>query len=440
MSRIGAFSRERVTPMPYAEPKVRASSWTAEDYSTRLAEMRSEWAELSEKDRTSDDYNKAKKSLMEERSDLDFEYRIVREQSGALLPGEHVMHDRNAGLAMLAAGGGQEYRSAGELVVSDPEVAAWLSNTRRSGNSPGVELRGRFTEQWAHNWQNDYEMRALVESGSSSGLLLPVGQPRLPAQAVDRRKLFIRDVIAGGQTSLSSIPYVRELNAETNEGGASTVAEGAPKPEATIEFVDDDAPVRTIAVLLPITNQLLADAPAVVSYINGRLSYMLAFREEAEILQGNGIAPDLKGIYRYSIQTQSAVSGEHAITIGNAIAKIENKNGYPNAVAMTPANYWEMVTNRETGAIFDAGTPFSSTAMTVWGLPIVKTRALAANHALVADFRLGAQLFDRSPATTVYFDQHSDFAAKNKTLIRAEERLALAVYREDWFVDATLAA
>lgn len=423
--------------MPYAEPKVRASSWSAEDYATRLAEMRSEWAELSEKDRTSDEYSKSKKALMEERADLDFEYRIVREQSGSLLPGEHQMVARNGGVALQGATQ-EEYRSAGELVVADASVAEWLKSP--SGRSPSVELRGRFTDQWLHNWQPGFEMRTLAESAASTGLLLPVGQPFLPTQSVDRRKLFIRDVIAGGTTTLSSIPYVRELNAAANETSASTVAEGATKPEATIEFVDDDAPVRTIAVTLPITNQLLADSPAVVSYINGRLSYMLAFREEAEILNGNGVAPDLKGLLRYNIQTQAATAGEHAITLGNAIAKIENANGYPNAVAMSPTNYWEMVTNRETGAIFDAGTPFSSTALTVWGLPIVKTRALATNHALVADFRLGAQLFDRSPATTVYFDQHSDFAVKNKTLIRSEERLALAVYREDWFVDTTLAA
>jgi HK97 family phage major capsid protein len=421
--------------VPYAEPKVRASSWTAEDYSTRLAELRSEWAELSEKDRTSDDYNTAKKSLMEERSDLDFEYRIVRQQSGSFLPSEVEMQRRNAGVALMQPGG-TEFRSAGEHVLNDDAIKAWLA--RPSGRSPEVELRGRFTEQWMTNWQGDYEVRTLAESSASSGLLLPVGQPFLPTQAVDRRKLFIRDLIAGGTTTLTSIPYVRELNAATNETAASTVAEGATKPEATIEFVDDDAPVRTIAVLLPITNQLLADSPAVVSYINGRLSYMLAFREEAEILNGNGIAPDLKGILRYNIQTQSATAGEIAQTLGNAIAKIEEKNGYPNGVAMSPSNYWSMVTNRETGTIFDAGTPFSSTAMTVWGLPIVKTRALETNHALVADFRLGAQVFDRSPATTVYFDQHSDYAAKNKTLIRAEERLALAVYREDWFVDVTL--
>src|SRR5687768_14845977 len=151
--------------MPYAEAKVRASSWTAEDYSTRLAELRSEWAEVSEKDRNSDEYKKSRASLMEEREALDFEYRVVRQQSGAFLPGEIAMQQRNGAEALLAAQAQQEYRSAGEIVVADAAIAEWLQ--RPSGRSPSVELRGRFTDEWAQNWQYGYEQRALVESGSS---------------------------------------------------------------------------------------------------------------------------------------------------------------------------------------------------------------------------------------------------------------------------------
>src|SRR5687768_5925241 len=112
--------------MPYAEAKVRASSWKAEDYSTRLAELRSEWAEVSEKDRNSDEYKASKKSLFEEREALDFEYRIVRQQEGSFLPGEIEMQRRNGGVGLMSPEAQHEYRSAGELVVSDEEIATWL--------------------------------------------------------------------------------------------------------------------------------------------------------------------------------------------------------------------------------------------------------------------------------------------------------------------------
>src|ERR1041384_5066715 len=123
--------------MPYAEPKVRASSWKAEDYRTRLAELRSEFAELSEKDRESDDYRKGKQSLFREREELDFEYRVVRAQSGELLPAEREMASRNGGVALL----GQDLlstRSAGELVIADEAFRAWMASPR--GAPPVVEL------------------------------------------------------------------------------------------------------------------------------------------------------------------------------------------------------------------------------------------------------------------------------------------------------------
>lgn len=414
--------------MPYAKPEVRASAWTAEDYQTRLAELRSEWSDLQQKDRESDDFRKAKKDLFEERESLDFEYRIVRAQSGVLLPAEQ------QNLLHLQAPGGGEMRSFGQMLVEDANFSEWMK--RADGNSPVVTIdRANLAQQHRMVQQ---EIRTLLDIAGGSPLL-PVGQPFLPSQSVDRRRLFIRDVIAPGSTTLNAVPYVRELNAAANETAASTVAEGATKPEAKIEFIDDLAPVRDIAITLPVTNQLFEDGAAVMSYVNNRLSYMLELREELEILLGNGVAPDLKGILTYSeVQSQSFVAGEIAITIGNAIAKVNEVNGEPNAVAMSPTNYWQMVTNREAGAIFDAGTPFQGTANTVWGLPIVRTRALATNKALVGDFRLGAQIFDRSQARIQSFEQHSDFAAKNKRLLRAEERLALAVYRPDWFVNTTL--
>ena len=439
--------------MPYAKAEVRASSWTAQDYQTRLAELRNEWAELSTKDRESDEYKKSKADLFRERDDLDFEYRTVRLQSNELLPVEQ----RNAHLIALQSAGAehQEFRSAGRVVVENAEFAEWMANAKRSGtakgSSPIVEFTGDFAQMWrfAHLIDQEIrrmeaanpEFRTLVETTGSPGLLLPVGQPFLPTQAINQQRLFIRDVIGTGTTTLNAVPYVRELNAATNETAASTVAEAATKPEAVIEFEDDLAPIRDIAITLPVTNQMFEDAAVVMSYINTRLSYMLALREEKEILDGNGLAPDLKGIRTYTGTQTQAFTTDVAITLGNAIAKVVNADGYPNAIAINPLKSWAMKIQRAAGGsgTFDAGTPFSAVVNTAWGVPLIETRSMGTNEALVGDYRLGAQVWDRSQARVQTFEQHSDFAAKNKRLIRAEKRLGLAVYRPDWFVETATA-
>lgn len=415
--------------MPFAPPETRASAWSATDYQTRFVELRSEYAEAVAHQAT-DNERAALTSLRDEVDQIDVEYRIVLMQA-----------ERETRMANLGVGGnglnaafmdalGAEVRSWGDQVTENAEFREWMtSNAGRAhiaGPSPDVELRTLVTEA--------------AGSASGSNFLLPVGQPFLGN--VNRRRLFIRDLIAPGQTGLSSVPYVKELNAVSNESTASTVAEGATKPEAAIQFVGANAPTSVIAASIPVTTQVMEDAPTVVSYINGRLVYMLKLREENEILTGNGVVPDLLGIRnQVGLQTQGATSGETAITIGNAIAKIAVVNGFPNGVAMNPVDSWAMKIKRASSGAgtFDAGTPFSSVPDMVWGLPVVETNSMPSGKALVGDYALGAQLFDRKQATVRVFEQHSDFAVKNQVLILAEERLALAVYRPDWFVEATIA-
>lgn len=415
--------------MPHADAKVRASSWSEEDYVTRAAEMRSEFAELSEKDRTSDEYRSSKAQFLAEVDDIDTELKLVRmqlarearsNQGGGFNPG--LIDVRQLG----------EFRTLGDQVWASEEFRTWAANNAGrehvSGPSPAVELRTLVTEGTPGT------------QGGVAGMLLPVGQPFIGN--VNRQRLFIRDLITVQQTGLATVPYVRELNAVTNQTSASTVAEGAVKPEAAVQFQADTAPTTIVAANIPVTTQIMEDAPTVIGYINGRLVYMLKLREEAEVLAGNGVYPDLRGILNYTgIQSQSAVSGEYAQTIGNAIAKIENVNGMADGVAMNPVDAWAMFIKRAASGsgTFDAGTPFiAGVTDTVWGLPLVRTNSLTSGNAIVGSWALGATLFDRMQANVRAYEQHSDFAVRNQVLIQAEERVALAVFRPDWFVRTTL--
>ena len=409
--------------MPYAPAKTRAEAWSESDYQTRFAELRSEFAALPESERQSE----KRSALLHEVEDLDTEFRIVRIQGlRERAAFEQTVATRNGGGALLDVSqlSDRELRSWGEQVVESPEFRSWMERGAR-GESPTVELRTLVTEA--------------AGSASGSNFLLPVGQPYLAN--VNRQRLFIRDLLSVGTTGLSAVPYVRELNAVANQTSASSVAEGAVKPEAGIQFQAANAPTTVIAVNIPVTTQIMEDAPTVISYINGRLVYMLKLREEQEILTGNGTFPDLLGIRNSGVQLQAATAGEFAITLGNAIAKIELVNGYPNGVAMNPADAWSMMIKRASGGsgTFDAGTPFSDVAHTVWGLPIVKTNSMPQGKALVGDYQNGAQLFDRAGANVKTFEQHSDYAVRNQVLIQAEERIALAIARSDYFVEATLA-
>ena len=325
------------------------------------------------------------------------------------------------------------YRTVGADVVESPEYREW-AEARSGERMPAIELDRSLAA----------EFRTLLDSttdGGSPGVLLPAGTPIPPTPR--QMRFFLRDLIPVTQTGLASVPYVRELNPATTETGATAVAEGVAKPEVEMDFESDDAPVRKIAAWIPATEEILADAPTLRGYINTRLAYMLRVREEAQSISGVGTSPHLKGITQFSgVQTQSADNADPFATIAKAIGKVENVDGDANGVAMNPTDFWTAVALRHStwfdgNATNTGGAPFGGPAGTVWGLPVVRTRALTTLSALVADWT-GAQYFDRMTTTIRQSDSHDDYFVKNKVAVLAEERLALAVFRPDFFVDTTI--
>lgn len=413
--------------MPQTTAEWRANA-TADELRSRAAEMRGEWSTLSQSDRESDDYRTAKAQFLAEVDDIDGHLQLLglaEQRATRYIP---------AGVGD-AGDQGHETRTAAGALRAHEEFRAWAQRqsgrANLTGESPSVEFRDLVQEGGP---------AAVWTAGSDGGLLAPVNQPYLAN--VNRQRLFVRDLITVQPTGLSAVHYVRENNAVANQAAASTVPEGGTKPEAVVNFTADIAPMQVIAVNIPITTQILEDVETLVGYLNGRLTYMIKLREEQQILSGNGLNQDLKGIQTYSnIQTQAATAGEFAITLGNAIAKVELVNGMADGVAMNPSDAWKMYIKRAAGGggQFDAGTPFSSIPQSVWGLPVVRTLSMTAGSALVGSYSLGATLFDRKQAAARVYEQHASYAAQNKVLLQVEERVGLAVNRADWFVVATMA-
>lgn len=210
-------------------------------------------------------------------------------------------------------------------------------------------------------------------------------------------------------------------------------------------FEAADAPVRVIAAWVPVTRQVVEDVPTMRSYIDGRLGYMVLLRDEEEILSGPGTGARLLGIRSTTgVQTQ-AFSTDKITSIGLAISKIELVDGEADGVAINPVEFWTMVTTRHSSLFDDAesssgpGSPYSGAPpMNLWGLPAVRTRSMPLNEALVGSYRMGAQVFDRSTVSIRVTDSHDDLFIKNQLVILAEERVALAVHRPDFFVKVTL--
>jgi HK97 family phage major capsid protein len=286
----------------------------------------------------------------------------------------------------------------------------------------------------------EVEVRALLSTssgdGQAAGLFMPRGTPFLLPAGVDRRRLFARDMLSTGTTGLNSVPYIRELDPRGTEGGATAVAEGAPKPEVTMQFQPADAPVRKIAAWIPVTTEILADAPTLRSYIDARLGYLLLVREEDQVLNGNGTNPNLRGIRNTTgLQTLAGPVGDNLTALAQAIRNIELVDGEPDGVAINPTDFWALITRRAGDGHYDLDPFMDPARMQPWGLPPVRTRGMPAGTALVGNWKIGATLLDREETVIRVGEQHADFFTNNKVAILAEERIALPVHRPDFFVE-----
>jgi HK97 family phage major capsid protein len=264
------------------------------------------------------------------------------------------------------------------------------------------------------------------------------------------RRLTVQDLIASGTTTSNQVTYAQETTA-TN--AAAPIAEAAAKPESAIVLALVNEAVRKIATFLPVSDEMLEDVAQIRSYLESRLRLFVQHTVEAQLLNGTGTAPQIRGLLnRTGVQTVVTVTpltAQKAIdAIYQAMTDIRS-NAFlePDAVVIHPTNYQLLRTARDTNGQYYAGGPFMGpygqgglASDNVWGLPAIVTSAITAGTVLVGAFRTAAQAFFRTGLTVEASNSHSDFFQRNMTALRAEQRLALAVYRPAGFSKITLTA
>jgi HK97 family phage major capsid protein len=92
---------------------------------------------------------------------------------------------------------------------------------------------------------------------------------------------------------------------------------------------------------------------------------------------------------------------------------------------------------RTADGIYIWGSPADAGPERIWGLPVRVTSNETENTALVGAFRPDAQIFRRGGVELAVSDSHASYFISNLLAVRAEERIALAVYRPASFCKVT---
>jgi HK97 family phage major capsid protein len=164
--------------------------------------------------------------------------------------------------------------------------------------------------------------------------------------------------------------------------------------------------------------------------------------EEANLLTGNGTAPNLRGLLnRTGIQTQAKGTDPTPDAIYRAMQKVRGAAGAgfaePTAVVLHPNDWTDIKLLRTADGIYIWGNPSDEGPDRIWGLPVRQTTAMTENTGLVGAFRPHAEVIRREGVQITLSTEHSTFFIENKVAILAESRLALAVYRPSAFCSVT---
>ena len=254
------------------------------------------------------------------------------------------------------------------------------------------------------------------------------------------RQFVVRDLIMPGRTASNAIEYVQE-SGFTNS--AAPVAEGTAKPQSDLSFELKTTTVKTIAHWFRASKQVLADVPLLQSYINGRAIYGLKYVEEAQLLSGDGTGQNILGLIPQATAFDDArrVTGDTKIdTLRHAILQVRLAEYRATGIVLNPVDWEGIELQKDSTGQYIWVNVQDGGQQRMWKLPVVDTTAIAEGEFLVGAFDLAAQVFDREDAAVEVSTEDADNFTKNMVTIRAEERLAMAVYRPESFVHGSFAA
>ena len=229
------------------------------------------------------------------------------------------------------------------------------------------------------------------------------------------------------RTSTDTVVLMREASFTNNAAGQT---EGQEKAQSAITFNKYNVPIETVAHWLKVSKQLIADAPAVVSYIENRLRWGVEAAVDNQLMNGNGTSPNLMGLLdtgNYTVYTPT--SGDNLVqAINRAKWQLWAVGYQADTVYVNPADWGAQEIERADGATgaYLYGAPGLNAGLNPFGVRVVVTPTIAAGTFLIGQTSVAVSVWNRSGATIEMGYEDNDFTSNLVTLL-AEVRLGQGV-------------
>lgn len=325
---------------------------------------------------------------------------------------------------------------------SQREVADRLLAIEQSGHS--VDEGGDKITSWGSQFiessaytnftgGSTQKARFEVQNNTNVGSDATVAPDRKPGVVGGATQILtLEDMLVSLPTSSNAIEFTREATFVNN---AAETAEGLEKPESDITFELVNMPVSTVPHWTKISRQLAADSPALAAYINARMSYGVNQRTETQLAVGDGVGPNISGLFDTGNYTAHGILDgalpsilKRLSLIRKCIALLLNTGYRPNAIVLNPLDFGEIEIELMTTVGGQMLLNVNEMGQTVlFGVPVVQSAGVTADTFQVGDYMQAATVHNREGVVVELSDSDADNFTKNLVTVRAERRLALTV-------------
>lgn len=291
------------------------------------------------------------------------------------------------------------------------------------------------------------ELKDLVTgAGDTSGGAFVTPDRLAGMVELPRRPLTLADLVTVGTTDSDLVEWVEQTSrtnaaAETAEATATTGTSGAA-PESAIAWVVRSTGVQDITHFIPATKRALADAGQVATMIDAELRDGVEERLDSQMLNGDGVGNNLRGILNTAGILTTAVGVGPPVEIRSdalhrAMTLIRLGFREPTGVLIHPSDWEQIVLEKDANGQYIYGPPSAPTRGSVWGLRPVVSPVIPAGTVLVGDFARGATLWLREGLSVAMSDSHENFFTRRMVAVMAVLRAAFAAVRPTCFCTVT---
>ncbi len=211
---------------------------------------------------------------------------------------------------------------------------------------------------------------------------------------IPTREPYLREILNARPMNSMYEYWVEAVN---RDGGADTVAEGAAKPALDIDFQERTAKAEKIAAHAKMSKEILADVAGMRNFIEEEIQTSVELKLDAQLYNGNGTTPNLKGLVTWGTTLSVASSGfETAATGVNfannydvvIAAKAIMQTTYfftPNVILVNPLDYGLMQVGKTADGVYVIPPFAQSMGLTIAGVRVIANAGVTAGNFVIMD-------------------------------------------------------